>query len=575
MKINFKSKKLWGGFLVVIILIILLIPKGPQTPKYETVKAEKGIVKQTVDATGSIESSNGVSLRFQMSGNIGEIAVKEGDPVRVGQFMGNLNLPELDAAISQAQASLNQKVAGATNEQVLVAERQLDSAKVSLEKAEKALADTIKLGEQNLSASNYQLEKAENNLLEVTKLAEENMKSKYNYTSSSLDDANIKIYNSYTLAESVKNSYFNSTDQQGIKVQSILRSRMTTARDGSKSMLASLDDNSRVDVDAAVNKMVAYLDEVLSSLTEIRDFCDEHTYKTSVPDSVRNSIDTQKSLISSAKNSIISLKNDISVLKVQNENNINNANNAITSLRNDISVLEIQNANNENSARSAIDVAKSNVAIQEANFQSVTADPREVDLAYYRAALEQARANKQKSILSSPVDGIVSKVNKKQGELAGPSDVIFEIISPHREIVIDVSETDVVKLSLEDEAQITFDAFGQDTKFKGRVITIEPSSTDIQGVVYYKVKIDFPEEGDKVRPGMTANVMVETDRRDDSVFLPNRAITTKEDKKYVKVLSNDQVEEREIKLGIKGDGGVVEIVSGLTGGEEVILKTLD
>jgi RND family efflux transporter MFP subunit len=575
MKINFKSKKIWGGVLVAIILVILLIPKGPQTPKYETVRAEKGTIKQTVDATGSIQSSNGVSLRFQMSGNIGEIVVKEGDPVKVGQFMGSLNLPELDAAISQAQASLSQKVAGATDEQVLVAERQLDSAKVSLEKAEKALTDTIKLGEENLTASNYQLEKAEKNLLEVTKLAEENMRSKYNYTSSSLDDANIKIYNSYTLAESVKNSYFNSTDQQGIKVQSILRSRMITARDGSKAMLTSLDDTNRADVDAAVNKMITYLDEVLSSLTEIRDFCDEHTYKTSVPDSVRNSIDTQKSLVSSAKNSIISLKNDISVLKVQNENNINNANDAIISLKNDISVLKIQNNNNENSARSAIDVAKSNVAIQEANLKSLTANPRDVDLAYYRAALEQAKANKQKSILSSPVDGVVSKVNKKQGELTGPSDVIFEVISPHQEIVLDVSETDVVKLSLEDEAEITFDAFGQDTKFKGKVMTIEPSSTDIQGVVYYKVKIDFPEEGGRVRPGMTANVVIETDKRDDAVFLPNRAVTTKDDKKYVKVLVNGQVEEKEIKLGIKGDGGVVEVISGLGGGEEVILKTLD
>ncbi|MDD4409178.1 MAG: efflux RND transporter periplasmic adaptor subunit [Candidatus Pacebacteria bacterium] len=574
-KINFKSKSLWIGIVIVIVIIIVLIPKGSQGPKYETVKIEKGSVIQTVDATGKLESSNGVSLRFQMSGNIGNMNVKEGDSVTKDQFLASLYLPELDASIAQAQASLNQKLAGATNEQIEVSKKQLESAKIALEKAEKSLIDVTKLADDNLSSVNYSLEKAENSLADVTKLAEENSKSKYNYASSSLDDANIKIYNSYTLIDSIRNSYFTNTDQQGLKFKTIVDTKLHTSMENSKSIILGLKGADSGVIDIALGQMISNLDMVLSSLTEARDICDQYTYKTSIPDTVRNSIDSQKSIVSTVKNSMVSLQNDINVLKIQNGNNINAAKNAVNSVNKEINVVTTQNKNNINNANSAIDTARSNVAIQEANLNSVKAGPREVDIAYSRAVLEQAKASKLKSLLYSPTDGIVGKISKKSGELVGPSDVVIEIISPHQEVEIDVSETDVVKLNIGDEASVDFDALGSDLKFKGKVLTIEPASTDIQGVVYYKVKIGLEDENKSIKSGMTANVLIETERREGVLNLPNKVLVTKDGKKYVKVLQEGKnIIEKEVFLGVKGDGGVIEVVSGLTEGEEVILKTL-
>jgi HlyD family secretion protein len=199
-----------------------------------------------------------------------------------------------------------------------------------------------------------------------------------------------------------------------------------------------------------------------------------------------------------------------------------------------------------------------------------------VDIAYSRAVLEQAELNKSKSFLYSPIDGVVSKVNKKAGELITPAEAVIEMISPHEEVVVDVSETDVVKLSIGDPAIVTFDALGSDLKFNGEILTIEPSSTDIQGVVYYKVKVGLKDENERIKTGMTADILVETEKKDGAIYLPTRAVITKDSKKYVKVLEGGtNVVEKEVVLGFKGDGGVVEIVSGLGEGEEVILKTLD
>lgn len=570
-----KSKKFWIILIVLIAIIVFIIPKGEKQISYDTNIIERKDILQTVDATGKLESANGVSLRFQASGNLGRLNVKEGDVISKGKLIASLHLPELDAAIAQAQAALNQKLAGATEEQININRKQLESAIIALEKAEKNYVDIKKLGEENLSSANFSLEKAENSLIDATRLADESLKAKYNYAVSSLDDANIKIFNSYALVDSLKSSYFNNSDQQGLRVKSILENAMQTVKDDSENIVEQAKKNSDSQVENLANQMISNLDIVLSSLTEVRSICDLYTYKTSIPDTTRTSLDTQKSVISGIKNSLTALVNEINVLKIQNENNLNNARNSINSIKNEISVLKVQNTNSLNSAQASIDTAKANVSIQEASLNSIVASPREVDIAQARAALDQANANKAKALLYAPITGKVAKINKSVGELVSPNDVILEIISPHQEVVIDVPETDVVKLNIGDEAIITYDALGSDTKFLGEVIIIEPSSTDIQGVVYYKVKIDLKEDDERVKPGMTANVIIETEKRDSAIGIPSRAVINKESKRFVRVLEDGNVLEKEVVLGIRGDGGILEVVSGLKEGEELILRTVE
>jgi RND family efflux transporter MFP subunit len=525
-KINFKSKWFWIIAVVVVVLIIVLIPKGSTAPSYETTKVEKGNIVQTVDATGKIESADKISLNFQTSGNISKISVKEGDNVKTGQLLANLALPELDTAVAQAQASLDQKLAGSTNEQIDIAQKQLDSAKVAYEKAQSSLNDIVNLGENSLN-------------------------SKYNYALVSLNDTYLKIYNTDSSITSIRDSYFNGSDQEGLAVQNAVTYKIGAGMKDAKNAINLAKSDDRQSIDASISSVISSLNKVYDGLNEIRDICDNGSYMSNVPDSVRTSIDSQKSIISGAKTSMVNLQNEISSLKVQNEKD-------------------------KNTASAAIDSAKANMDIQEANLKSIKAGPRDVDVVYYQAALNQAKANRAKAFLYAPIAGIVSKVNKSAGELVSMGDVAVEIMSPHYEIKIDIPETDVVKVKISDEVQITFDALGSDVKFKGKVMTIEPASTEIQDVVYYKVRISLEDNGDnRVKAGMTANVLINTDKKDDVLYIPYRAVLSdvKAGRKYVKVLKDGQVSEKDIVLGIKADGGLVEILSGLEMGEEIVLKT--
>ena len=127
------------------------------------------------------------------------------------------------------------------------------------------------------------------------------------------------------------------------------------------------------------------------------------------------------------------------------------------------------------------------------------------------------------------------------------------------------------------------DAFGDSYKFQGKIFSIDPKSTEIQDVVYYKVKIAINDKdisnnnaNKQIKPGMTANVTINTDSDGlftNVVYIPLRAVLTAvDDSKYVRVLKNNQIVTTTVQLGSRVDDGQVVIKQGLKSDEEVVLS---
>jgi HlyD family secretion protein len=144
------------------------------------------------------------------------------------------------------------------------------------------------------------------------------------------------------------------------------------------------------------------------------------------------------------------------------------------------------------------------------------------------------------------------------------------------QIEVDIYEEDVVKIEIGDLVEINFIAFPEKT-FKGRVIAIDPAEKLIEGVVYYKVTIEpdndenFEKIKEKLKPGMTADVYIEIERKENVLVIPQIALYKKEKKFFVKVLKEGIIKEREVKVGIFGSNDKVEILSGLKENEEIII----
>ncbi|HTK60684.1 MAG TPA: hypothetical protein VL283_05790, partial [Candidatus Baltobacteraceae bacterium] len=138
------------------------------------------------------------------------------------------------------------------------------------------------------------------------------------------------------------------------------------------------------------------------------------------------------------------------------------------------------------------------------------------------------------------------------------------------EITADVPETDVAKLAAGLKAEITLDAYGDGVKFDGTLTSIDTAQTVIQDVVYYKTRFLLDAQGKEIRAGMTANVKIVAQERDDVLAVPQRALR-QDGERSVRVLENGQEVKKVVVVGLFGDDGMVEIVSGLSGGEQVIL----
>ena len=225
----------------------------------------------------------------------------------------------------------------------------------------------------------------------------------------------------------------------------------------------------------------------------------------------------------------------------------------------------------EVSAENSKRTAESKTETLESSFSERS---RDATVKSAEASYQIALNNLSKASLSSPINGTITEINNKEGEVLG-SGVIKEsfakIISDDFIIESKMPESDILKIKNGMDAEITFDAIGGDEKFKAKVIEIDPAETLVQDVVYYKTKFKLENIDSRLKPGMTANIDVQTAKKDDVFVVPMRAVKTENNTKYVEILvGNNQTEKIEVVTGIEGDDGMIEIKSGVKEGDKVV-----
>jgi len=165
--------------------------------------------------------------------------------------------------------------------------------------------------------------------------------------------------------------------------------------------------------------------------------------------------------------------------------------------------------------------------------------------------LDQAKKNLGKASIFSPMDGIVSSRSVELGErVVGTRDFsgteIMRVADfAVMELVIDVNETDVVKVAMGDVAAITIDAISE-TAFSGTVVEIASSatsSTNNEDAVTFKVKVRISEDDERIRPGMTATADIDTDHVANVLVVPLQSVTVRDKQTVAKALGRTDVPE--------------------------------
>ena len=117
---------------------------------------------------------------------------------------------------------------------------------------------------------------------------------------------------------------------------------------------------------------------------------------------------------------------------------------------------------------------------------------------------------------------------------------------------------------------MTFDAFGTET-FSGKVFYIDPAETITQGVVDYKIKVAFDTPDARMKSGLTANLDIQTKSDANALILPQYAILVNDSGTFVETLdAKKAVVTTPVTLGIQDENGNVEVLTGVTAGEQVL-----
>ncbi|OJI09437.1 MAG: hypothetical protein COV08_00980 [Candidatus Vogelbacteria bacterium CG10_big_fil_rev_8_21_14_0_10_49_38] len=187
-----------------------------------------------------------------------------------------------------------------------------------------------------------------------------------------------------------------------------------------------------------------------------------------------------------------------------------------------------------------------------------------------RATLQSAQASLSKLSLTAPVAGLVKSVPVTVGETVTVGSPAVALVSDHNYYVtLYVPEAEMANLTVGDLAEIRLKAF-PDRVFRATVGSVAPAAEDRDGVASFKVKLYFQESDPQIRVGMSADVDLEALKKTDVMVVPGRAVVRSNGRIFVRVWSNKTVEERSVEIGLRGSDGSVEIVSGLSVGEEVI-----
>jgi HlyD family secretion protein len=576
-RIGRKYPKRSLAIIVVLGLLYLLIwaLRQPAPPEYVTEVAVRGDLVQVVEAVGEVISERDLNLQFPITGVIDRVFVQEGDHVEQGKELARLRSSGLSADVASAQAQVASAAAdlrkleeGTRPEEIAVNEASVANKRAALSAAE----ETLENAERQLEVSGAELEslraEAEVSLQGDVDNARSTVSQQLSVALTAALRMDDVLADNYLLDAFVK--------YEPGKYE-LLRSQISSAQisikaDTNSSVMID-DPQSAVQVLTASRQHLSDLAAVLNDAYTVVSSLEVTPYFTAAKrEDAKSAIATERSNVQTALSTLDS---------------------TLSSLRDASATYDTRIAAEESSLISAegtrdraladIRTYETSLRIEEAQLELMKAGSRPADIDAARGRLAQAYAGLQRSreryadtVIVAPLAGTITKVNLKEGELLSTSfasDAAIAMLgdAPYR-IQMFVAEVDVPKIQLTQSGAIELDAFPGE--LMDLIVTDnDPAATVVDGVAKYRVKLDFVAQAEGIKIGMTGDAEVYTDRRDDVVIVPGRAVFTGDDgKDHVRIqLENGVIEERTVVVGIDGRGGEVEVISGIAEGESVVV----
>jgi len=231
-----------------------------------------------------------------------------------------------------------------------------------------------------------------------------------------------------------------------------------------------------------------------------------------------------------------------------------------------------------------LEAAKTTREISKATHEAIMYQIRQA-----QASLASTLDMLSKTVYNAPIDGIITSLRVEEGEIAmigtmnNPGTVLMTIADLSvMEVEVEVDETDVISLSLEQNADIRIDAL-PDRVLKGKVTEI--GSSALQKAIAteeskdFKVVITLEDPPASLKPGLSASADIITAERTDVLAIPISSLVLKEkengedkdedeQEEGVYMIKDSRAKFQAVKKGIMGEL-MLEVITGLEEGQEI------
>ncbi len=501
---------------------------GKLPPGVQVAKVERRTLEYTISATGVVAAQTGAQVKIgaQLSGRIKALRADVGQLVKAGDAIAELDLPELQAQVQQAED--NREQAEHRYQQALInATLTREQTDAEMRQAEAALASADARLRSEDAASRWQPA----------------------MTSSEITRADAAL----RTAESSRRQVHASVAMQLRQSQAGI--------DAEESNLENLRRQYRRNVSLQQRGFVA--EEVVDNL---------------------------RTQIEQTRTRLVSARANHGLVKEKTDADRQAAEDAVAQARANVDAAnaglmqdELRLANRDSADKLKLQ-ASAQLRLAQANTRQRAVRERAVKEA--KAALRGARhqleyqhAQQQKTVIRTPIGGTVLSIAAQQGETVAASFAVPTLIVVadlnRLEVRAYVDENDIGRVRFGQTAEVTVDSYPE-RKFPGRVTKIASASTIKDNVVTYETTVALDNPAGLLKPDMTTSVDILLDRRPEVLAVPSEAVKREGEDQLVYLLPPGQLKsaKRKVKTGLD-TGSDTEILSGLKPGEQVVVAGLD
>jgi len=517
-----------------------------------------------LESVGNVTAATKIDIVALTNGTLENIYFEIGNQIGLNQVLAQLHSSNSLTTLNNAQTSLNNSkssllsVERISDENITQTKLNIEQAKLGLENANKTIAVsslTLKTALDNLNNANDLREKG-------------NLDAKNNALIS---------FNGFL------NTLFNAIDQVGDLINADKPSSINPLL-GAKDI--STISQTQVDFKLSVNKY----DELLTlnpDINSISTVMQKTVIALSLAEKMLNStinmldntvsdfnypesyINSQKNIFINLRASMVSVENSaeailqgLNTIPLSNQLELDNLENAFSAAKAQLEIAK----NAKKTAELSLENAKLRLTSAEVSKdQQIIGAKTQVDNAQGQVNLSLTQTNEL--TIKSPISGTITKKYAEIGAEINPGQKIAEVSQINNlKIIINLSPVDVYKIKLGQEVLIQ-------NMHKAYVSNIAPAADSITKKI--KVEIFFDNSEKLLLPGTFVDVSIKFKKtktsNSDSIFIPLRSISITQNEKFIFVTETGLAKKKIITIG-ETDGALVEILSGLKDGDELIIE---